>query len=110
MADEDVKLTLVAPRDPADIFNDLEALRRENKLTVKRKTVLTNVPVGKPTNNVFFRVSDDPKKMLENATILKHKEGSKEITYFVAPVMRGHPKLAPRLIAVSIMLISTWPG
>jgi hypothetical protein len=110
MAEEKVELKLVASSDPSDVFNDLAALRRESKLTVKRKTVLTNVTVGKPANNVFFRVSDDPEKILENATILKHKEGSKEIFYFVVPAMRAHPKLEPRLQAVSIRLVTTWPG
>ena len=108
--DRKPKIELVSLSDPTDVFNDLAALRRESKLTVKRKTVLTNVVVGKPANNVFFRVSDDPEKMLENATILKHKEGSKETVYFVVPAMRGHPKLATRLIAVTIMLVCTWPG
>jgi hypothetical protein len=110
MVDENVKLSLVAARDPTDVFNDLAALRRESKLTVKRKTVLTNVTVDKPANNVYFRTSTNPDYILEDATIIKHKEGSRETYYFVVPAMRAYPKLAQRLRPVTIRLVSTWPG
>jgi hypothetical protein len=108
MTEERAKLELVAPRDSSDIFNDLAALRRESKLTVKRKTILTNVTVDKPANNVYFRVSTNPDYILEDATVLKDKEEG--TYYFVPPAMRGHPKLARRLRPVTIRVLSTWPG
>jgi hypothetical protein len=65
-------LKVVSSRDPAAIFDDLAALRKASKLTVKRKTVLVNVPVGKPPNNVHFRTH--PTLKLENATVIKDKK------------------------------------
>lgn len=110
MTEENVKLSVVAPRDPTDVFNDLAALRRESKLLVKRKTALINVTVDKPANNVYFRVSTDPNYILEDATIIKNKEGTRDTYYFVVPAMRSHPKLVQRLRPVTIRLVYTWPG
>jgi hypothetical protein len=110
MAEEKAKLEVVASRDPTDIFNDLATLRRESKLLVKRKTALINVTVDKPANNVYFRTSTNPDYILGDATIIKHKEGSRDVYYFVVPAMRAHPKLAQRLRLVTIRLVSTWPG
>ena len=101
-------LKVVSNRDPAAIFDDLASLRKESKLTVKRKTVLVNVPVDKPPNNVHFRTH--PTSKLENATVIKDKNGTSDVWYFIVPAMRGHPKLAPRLRWVTIMLTCTWPG
>jgi hypothetical protein len=111
MTDEATKkpdLKVVPNKDPSAIFDDLAALREASKLTIKRKTVLVNVPVGKPANNVHFRTN--PTLKLENATVIKDKEGTGDIYYFVVPDMRGHRKLAPRLRPVTIMLTCTWPG
>jgi len=111
MADEEAKkpdLKVVPNKDPSSIFDDLAALRKASKLSVKRKTVLVNVPVDKPPNNVHFRVH--PTSKLENTTVIKEKEGTRNIYYYVAPAMRGHPKLAPRLRWVTIILACTWPG
>jgi hypothetical protein len=111
MADESTPkpdLKIVPKADPADIFTDLSALRKASKLTVKRKTILVNVPVGKPANNVHFRTH--PTLKLEEQTVVLDKEGTNNDFYFVVPDMRGHPKLAPRLRPVTIMLTCTWPG
>jgi len=111
MSDESAQkpdLKVVPKGDPADIFNDLAALRKASKLTVKRKTVLVNMTVDKPPNNVYFRTH--PTLKLENATVIREKDGTRDIYYFVVPDMRGHPKLAPRLRPVTIMLTCTWPG
>src|SRR5262249_8011915 len=101
-------LKVVPDKDPSAIFDDLASLRKESKLTIKRKTILVNVPVGKPPNNVHFRAH--PTLKLENATIIKDREGTRDIYYFVTPAMRGHPRLAPRLRPVTIMLACLWPG
>ena len=98
----------VSSCDPAAIFDDLAALRKASKLTVKRKTILVNVPVDKPPNNVHFRTH--PTLKLENATVIKDKDGTSDVFYFIVPDMRDHPKLAPRLRYVTIMLVNTWPG
>jgi hypothetical protein len=111
MADEQAKkpdLKVVPNKDPSAIFNDLAALREASKLTVKRKTVLVNVPVGKPPSNVHFRTH--PTLKLENATVIKDEDGTRKKFYFIVPDMRGHPKLAPRLRPVTIMLTCMWPG
>jgi len=111
MADEPAAkpdLKVVSNKDPAAIFDDLATLRKESKLTVKRKTVLVNVPVEKPPNNVHFRTH--PTLKLENATVIKDKNGTSDVWYFIVPAMRGYPKLAPRLRPVTIMLACLWPG
>ena len=110
MSDEAPKpdLKLVPKADPTSIFNDLEALRKASKLTIKRKTLLVNVPVDKPPDNVHFRTH--PTLKLENATVIKEEEGIRKKFYFIVPAMRDHPKLAPRLRPVTIMLACTWPG
>jgi hypothetical protein len=111
MADEEAKkpdLKVVPNKDPSAIFDDLAALRKASKLTVKRKTVLVNVPVDKPSNNVYFRTH--PTLKLENATVIRDEDGTRKLYYFIVPDMRGHPKLAPRLRPVTITLTCTWPG
>jgi hypothetical protein len=111
MTDELAKkpdLKVVPNKDPSAIFDDLAALRNASVLTVKRKTVLVNVPVDKPPNNVHFRTH--PTLKLENATVIKEKEGTRDIYYFVVPDMRAHPKLAPRLRPVTITLTCMCPG
>src|SRR5262245_11130793 len=108
---EDAKkpdLKLVPDKDPSSIFDDLAALRKASKLSVKRKAVLVNVPVGKPPNNVHFRTH--PTLKLENTTVIREKEGTRDVYYYVTPNMRSHPKLAPRLRWVTAMLACTWPG
>src|SRR5262249_36814293 len=100
-------LKVVPKGDPADIFNDLAALRQASKLPVKRKTWLVNRPVGKPSSNVHFRTHPT---LLLDATVIKDKEGTSDVYYFVTPDMRGHPKLTPRLRPVTITLTCMWPG
>jgi len=46
-------LKIVPNRDPAAIFDDLAALRKASKLTVKRRTILVNVPVDKPSKDLI---------------------------------------------------------
>src|SRR6516165_5285154 len=57
----------ILPKTLSAIFDDLAALRKASKLTVKRKTILVNVPVGKPPSNVHFRTH--PTLKLVHATV-----------------------------------------
>ena len=43
----------VGDRNPTSVFDDLESLRKQSKLTVKRKSILVNVTVDKPPNNSY---------------------------------------------------------
>ena len=98
----------VVSSNPNSVFDDLASLRKASKLTVQRKAVLVNVSVGKPPNNVYFRAH--PEYALDNATVLRDREGTSDTTYFVVPHMRMHPKLAPRLRPVTLALLCLWPG
>jgi hypothetical protein len=110
MADDAKKpdLKVVPGKDPSAIFDDLAALRKEQQITVKRRTVLVNVSVGKPPGNVHFRTH--PTSKLEHATVIVDEDGSRKKFYYVVPSMRSHPKLAPRLRWVTIWLTYLWPG
>jgi hypothetical protein len=99
-----------APGSPSDVFNDLAALRKQSKLTVQRKTVLVNVPVDRPANNVYFRVHPDPDMCLDDTTILRDSSSTGRPYYYVVPSMRVHPKLKERIRRVTIALVYTWPG
>jgi len=97
-------------RDPTNIFDDLASLRKQSKLTVQRKSVLVNVPIDKPANNVYFRVNPDPEMQLDDSTVLRDNSGTKRSVYYVVPAMRSHPKLEQRLRRVTIALLYIWPG
>ena len=99
---------LKAEGNPTSVFNDLSALRKASKLIVQRKSVLVNVTVDKPPNNVYFRCHRE--LVLDDATVLRDSEGTSRTTYFVVPGMRAHPKLAPRLRKVTLVLTCTWPS
>ena len=99
---------------PTNIFDDLKSLRKKSKQTVVRKSVLINVDVDRPPNNVYFRVNPDPDMMLE-ATVVRDNDGTKKVTYYVTPGvledldMPGRSKLMPRIRKVTIALVTTWP-
>jgi hypothetical protein len=109
MAEEKPRLEIVNDKPDlaaGNVFDDLDALRKASKLTVKRQTVLVNVSVGKPANNSFFRAH--PTWYLEDSTIVKDN-GTGDI-YYILPAMRDHPKLAPRLRWVWLTAIAIWPA
>jgi len=107
---EHIKLVAepAAEHNPSDVFSDLGALRKASKLTIQRKTVMVNVTVDKPPNNSYFRVH--PSWVLDECTVVRDPEGSSRPFYFVAPAMRGHPKLKPRLREVTLALVYLWPA
>jgi hypothetical protein len=94
--------------DPTNVFNDLNSLRKESKLTVRRKSVLVNVTVDKPPSNVHFRIHPDPEMRLEDATVLHDRDEG--VFYYVVPAMRKHPKIERRLRRVTLALVYCWPG
>jgi hypothetical protein len=93
--------------NPGSIFDDLASLRKVSKLTVHRKAVLVNVTVDRPPNNVYFRCHRE--LILDDTTVVRDT-GTNKATYFVSPQMRAHPKLAPHLRKVTLVLTSTWPS
>jgi hypothetical protein len=95
----------VGEANPTSVFDDLAGLRKAQKLTVQRKTVLVNVIVGKPPSDKYFRAH--PTWALDDATVLKTDTGD---YLFVLPGMRGHPKLKDRLRKVTLAAISIWPS
>jgi hypothetical protein len=97
-----------AEGNPGSVFDDLASLRKASKLVVQRKAVLVNVTVDKPPNNCYFRCHRE--LVLDDATVLRDGEGTSRAYYFVVPHMRMHPKLAPRLRKVTLVLTSTWPS
>jgi hypothetical protein len=104
----DLKLVGDQPKgdNPGSVFDDLASLRKEQKFTIKRKTVLVNVTVDRPANNVYFRSHQQHE--LEGATILQDRDSRSY--YFVIPAMRTHHKIAKRMRRVTLGLICTWPG
>jgi hypothetical protein len=110
MADEttkpDLKVISGGEPNPNTVFENLSELRKAQKLTVQRKTVLVNVAVDKPANNSYFRAHKD--WLLEEATVIKDADNG--TYYFVVPAMRAHPKLNPRLRRVTLAPISIWPA
>jgi hypothetical protein len=104
----DLKLVSDQPKgdNPGSVFDNLDSLRKEQKLTVKRKAVLVNVTVDKPANNVFFR--SHPEHELQGSSVLQDRAG--RAYYYVVPAMRTHPKLEKRVRPVTLGLICTWPG
>jgi len=90
----------------SSVFDDLAGLRKAQKITVSRKAVLINVKVDKPPNNVHFRAH--PEWYIDDASILQDRDAG--TFYFVHPVMRTHPKSAPRIRYVTLAVIFLWPS
>jgi hypothetical protein len=93
---------------PDDVFNDLEGLRKAATLTVSRRVVATNVKVGKPPNNVYFRTHPDPAFALDAWVVVG--DGGSDDFHFVAPNMLTHPTMLPRRRKVTIATVYSWPG
>jgi hypothetical protein len=89
-----------------DIFNDLETLREQSKMTVRRRSVLVNVFVVKhPPNNKYFRCHPEERMSL-NATIVWEDNRT---CYYVTPGMRNHPKLITRVRYATLYTAVQWP-
>ena len=82
------------------------SLRKTSKLTVPRKAVLVNIAIDKPPNNSYFRCHRQ--LVADDAIVLRDAENTNWAFYYVVPLMPTHPKLAPRLSKLTLVLISTW--
>jgi hypothetical protein len=100
-----VEETKKGEHNPNTVFENLGELRKAQKLTIQRKTVLVNVTIDKPPNDTYFRAHKD--WSLDEATVIKDTNGT---YYFVVPDMRAHPKINPRLRRVTLAPISIWPA
>jgi len=94
-------------RDPTDIFNDLDKLRVESKITMERRKVLSSCRCSKPDGNVYFR-SHPSIDMRLTATLIRHKQ-ERDLFYFVTPQMRSHPHVERAIRLYTLALITTWP-
>jgi hypothetical protein len=101
-------LKIVADNAPEDIFNDLSALRRAAKPTIKRTAQVTDIAVKKPKNDIYFRCHDSEDMVFRDAPLLvDSKHGD---FYFVGPNMLGHEKIKKRLRRFDIVIAYVWPG
>jgi hypothetical protein len=94
-------------RDPTDIFNDLDKLRVESKITVERRKILSSCECRKPDGNLYFRTCPDVNMRL-TASLIRHKQ-ERDLFYFVVPGMRKHPHVERALRYYTLVLIQTWP-
>jgi hypothetical protein len=104
---EKPKLELVETPAPDSIFDDLDGLRKASEIKVKRKVLTVNVAVGKPKNNIYFRCH--PTISFDKGLVIVGPEGSDDF-YYVAPSMKDHPNIAPRIREVVIAVVYTWPS
>jgi hypothetical protein len=93
--------------DPTSIFEDLDKLRSEATLTVRKREVLTVVEVGKPDPDSYFRVHPDPAMQLQCA-IYKPKDRDTG-TFFITKQMREHPLLIDKARVVLLVVTYSWP-
>jgi hypothetical protein len=107
----DIKLVNVQeqdrPRDPTDIFNDLDKLRIDSTITVDRRKVLASCRCSKPDPNIYFRSNPDLKMRL-TAMLIRHKQ-ERDLYYFVTPEMKNHPHVERACRPYILVLITTWP-
>ena len=59
--------------DPTDIFNDLDKLRLELKITVERRKAMSSCRCSKPDPNLYFRSCPDVNMRL-TASLIRHKQ------------------------------------
>jgi hypothetical protein len=119
MAEKEVKIvtsegTPITPedaaklaRDPTAIFDDLDRLRVESKITVERRKVLSSCRCCKPDPNLYFRSCPDVNMRL-TASLIRHKQ-ERDLYFFVTPEMRSHPHVERALRFYTLVLIQTWP-
>src|SRR5262245_38091716 len=103
---EHVRLVEEPPAE--SIFDDIAALRKVSPLNVQRRRIITNVSVGKPPTDCYFRVHHDESMWLP-ANVVVGPRGRDDL-YFVAPKMWSYPVVAKRLRPVTIVPVLTWPG
>jgi hypothetical protein len=110
MSDEDKRPEIKLVEEPLaeSIFDDIAALKKISPLTVQRRKVITNVSVGRPPTDCYFRVSTDPEMFLSANVVVG--PGGRDDLYFVTPKMWTFPVVTKRLRPVTIATVLTWPG
>ncbi len=94
--------------DPTDIFNDIEALRKQARPPISKHELLTVITVGRPSPDGYFRVHPDPEMTLP-AMLFRLKDDKDGTVYFVPGEMQTHPMLIRRLREVLFVVTYTWP-
>jgi hypothetical protein len=99
----------------ADLFEDLEALRLPQDYTRhSAKTVITNVPVRKPSPDWWFRVNPDPTFEIQAAILeLKDERGEAYLVMpHLVPALATESSVSPRIIRCAVTRQGTaflWP-
>jgi hypothetical protein len=94
-------------RDPTAIFDDLDQLRLESKITVERRKILSSCECRKPDGNLYFRSCPDVNMRL-TASLIRHKQ-ERDLFYYVVPAMREFPHVKRAFRYYTLVLITTWP-
>jgi hypothetical protein len=102
------RVHLVEEPTPESVFDDIAALRKVSPLTVQRKRIITNVSVGRPPADCYFRVHPDESMWLGGNVVIGPR--GRDDLRFVIPKMWAYPVVAKRLRPVTIAPVLTWPG
>jgi hypothetical protein len=89
------------------VFADLDKLRKESVVKVRRRVLTTTVPLGKPPPDTYFRCHPD--LCLDGMHVIKTNKGSNDF-YFVTPSMLEHPLIVKQRRRVTIALTYIWPS
>jgi hypothetical protein len=92
--------------DPLAVFDDLEKLKVESKITIERHQLLTSCKCAKPPDNCYFRSSPD--LQLANQTLIRHRQ-ERDLYFFVPPHMRKQPNIKRAMRVYTLVLVTTWP-
>jgi hypothetical protein len=92
-----------------DIFDNLDSLRVDPELLIRRRQVLTTCAVGRPPANQYFRVSTDPRLSMREVALIRHKQ-DRDVVFFVPPSMVEHPIVRRHIRLFDMFLTCCWPG
>lgn len=113
MTDERIKLVPPSEQKPrpsgVDVFDDLDSLRVNPDLLIRRESVATDCAVGKPAANLYFRANPDPRFVVRDAALIRHRQ-DKDVWFFVMPHMVANPIVARHVRLFDIYFLCTWPG
>jgi hypothetical protein len=106
----DDHLKLVASNTaPEDVFNNMDKLRELAEHTVKKKSVVINMPVFKtPPDAQHFQCHPDPAQRLDAYVV--YDKDDRDISYYVPPDLQTNPLLIARMRKVTIATTCLWPS